>query len=83
MTAITFDAGTTGRDQSSINVPETLQSAESKLVYVFLAASGGATVEELHEALHLRKITLFPVLDTLTERDVVGREGARYVPSAS
>jgi len=83
MTATTLDADMAGRDQSSIAVPETLQSAESKLVYVFLAASDGATVEELHEALHLRKITLFPVLSTLTERDVVGREGARYVPSAS
>ncbi|GAB6860806.1 MarR family transcriptional regulator [Haloplanus litoreus] len=70
-------------DRTTIDVPDELSSAESKLVYVFLAATDGATVEELHEALGLRKITLFPVLSTLSGYDVVAREGARYVPSAA
>lgn len=81
MSATTFD--TTEPDRIAIDVPEGLASAESKLVYVFLAASNGATVEELNDALDIRKISLFPVLRTLTERNVVTREGAAYVPSAS
>jgi len=83
MSTTYLDAETAGRDRPSIDVPESLQSAESTLVYVFLAAADGATVEELHEALDLRKITLFPVLDTLATRDVIGRDGERYVPTAA
>ncbi|WP_251342160.1 TrmB family transcriptional regulator [Haloplanus halophilus] len=75
--------GPDASDDTSLDVPDGLNSAESKLVYVFLAAAEGATVEELHEALDLRKITLFPVLDTLAEREVIDRDGARYVATAS
>ncbi|GAB3320372.1 TrmB family transcriptional regulator [Haloplanus salinarum] len=82
MSATHLAADVSERDRPNIDVPETLRSAESKLVYVFLAATDGATVEELHEALDLRKITLFPVLDTLAERDAINRDGARYVPAA-
>jgi predicted transcriptional regulator len=81
MSATTFD--TTEPNRTTIDVPKDLTAAESKLVYVFLAASNGATVEELNDALGIRKISLFPVLRTLTERDVVTREGEAYVPSAS
>lgn len=81
MSATQFD--TTDADRTSIDVPDDLTSAESKLVYLFLTATDGATIEELHEALDIRKISLFPVLQTLTERDAVAREGATYVPSAS
>jgi hypothetical protein len=70
-------------DRTAIEVPDALRSAESKLVYVFLAAADGATVAELHDALGLRKITLFPVLNTLAEYDVVARDGARYVPAGT
>jgi len=83
MNATHLAADVTESDRPSIDVPETLRSAESKLVYVFLAATDGATVEELHAALDLRKITLFPVLATLAERDVIDRDGARYVPAAA
>jgi predicted transcriptional regulator len=70
-------------DRTAIDVPDALCSAESKLVYVFLAASDGATVAELHEALGLRKISLFPVLNTLAEYDVVARDGTRYVAAGA
>ena len=58
MDATTFDA--TETDRIAIDVPEGLTAAESKLVYVFLAASDGATVEELDAALDMGKISLFP-----------------------
>ncbi|MFB6196549.1 MAG: TrmB family transcriptional regulator [Haloplanus sp.] len=70
-------------DRTALEVPDAISSAESKLVYVFLTAADGATVEELHDALDLRKITLFPVLETLAERGVIDRDGATYVPTAS
>ncbi|AZH23878.1 TrmB family transcriptional regulator [Haloplanus aerogenes] len=78
MSATQFDTPDTG-----IDVPDDLTSAESKLVYLFLTATDGASIDELHDALDIRKISLFPVLRTLTERDVIAREGAIYVPSAS
>jgi len=77
MSATQFDT------TDAIDVPNDLTSAESKLVYLFLTASDGATMEELHDALDIRKISLFPVLRTLTERNVVIREGSTYVPSAA
>jgi len=77
MSATQFDTTDT------LDVPDDLTAPESKLVYLFLAASSGATVEELHEALDIRRISLFPVLRTLTERDAVVREGSTYVPRAS
>jgi predicted transcriptional regulator len=81
MSTTQFDTATP--EPARIDVPDGLTSSESKLVYVFLAATDGATVEELHDALDIRKISLYPVLRTLTDRDVVAREGSTYVPSAS
>jgi len=77
MSATQFDT------TDAIDVPNDLTSAESKLVYLFLTTSEGATMEELHDALDIRKISLFPVLRTLTERNVVTREGSTYVTSAA
>jgi len=79
MSTTHLDAPTT----DAIDVPTDLHSSETKLVYLCLAVRNGATVDELHEALDIRKISLFPVLRTLTDRDVVARDGATYVPNAS
>ncbi|MEF8856020.1 MAG: helix-turn-helix domain-containing protein [Haloplanus sp.] len=78
MSAPQFDTTDAG-----IDVPTDLSSAESKLVYLFLSATDGATVAELHDALDIHKISLFPVLRTLIERGVVTRDGSAYVPTAS
>lgn len=80
MNATQFDTTETA---TRIDVPDDLTSAESKLVYLFLTARGGATIAELHDALDIRKISLFPVLRTLTERGVVAREGPTYLPRTS
>lgn len=58
MSTTQFDV--TESDRIALDVPDGLASSESKLVYVFLAASGGATVEELHDALGIHKISLYP-----------------------
>lgn len=52
-------------------VPETISAPETKLVYVYLQTTGRCTVDELQRNLDMRKISLFPVLDTLRERDLI------------
>jgi len=56
-------------------VPDGVESACGKLVYCFVSARGGATVEELSDDLDITRLTLFAVLSTLEERGVVAREG--------
>lgn len=52
-------------------IPETITASESKLVYLYLRTSDDPTVDELHRNLGVRKLTLFPVLDTLRERGLI------------
>jgi predicted transcriptional regulator len=66
-------------DRTARVVPTDLEASESKLVYLFLATADGATVEDLHEALDIKRISLLPVLDTLDERGLVDRDGDAYV----
>jgi DNA-binding MarR family transcriptional regulator len=67
--------------ERSLAVPDAVDSPQAKLVYLYLSVSPGATVDELHASLDLRRISLLPVLDTLVERGLVDRDGERYVPS--
>lgn len=71
------------RPTDRITVPDDLSAAESKLVYLFVATAGRATVDDLQSSLHLGKITLFPVLRTLSERGLIERTDGGYVPTAS
>lgn len=59
-------------------VPPELSSPRAKLVYLYLATHGTAELDELQDGLGLKKITLYSVLKTLTERGFVGRSGERY-----
>lgn len=59
-------------------LPGELESPRAKLVYLYLSSNGGATVEELQEGLSMKKITLFSILKTLRERDLVGQQADRY-----
>jgi predicted transcriptional regulator len=78
-----MSAQTIERVTDRIAVPDELSAAESKLVYLFLTTADGATVDELQSALDIEKITLFPVLDTLSERGLIERTDGAYVPTAS
>ncbi|MFC6765605.1 MarR family transcriptional regulator [Natrinema soli] len=60
-------------------VPDDLESAQAKLVYVFLDATGGATVDELGEILAMKKIDILSVLNSLSSAGYVTRAGATYV----
>jgi hypothetical protein len=52
-------------------MPDTLSSAEVKLVYFGLQVTDGCTVDELHRMLDVQKLALFPILDTLRTRDLI------------
>jgi predicted transcriptional regulator len=59
-------------------VPPSLDSSTSKLVYVYLSSSESATIDELHAALNVEKLTLYPVLNTLIAADLVTQSEGRY-----
>lgn len=61
-------------------LPAELQSAETKLVYLYVRQTGGCTPAELCESLRLRKLSVFPLLRSLRERELIRREADRYVP---
>ena len=69
-------------DSAPISPPADL-SAESKLVYLYLHTADGCNVDELQANLGLKKLSLFPVLRSLTERGLVRRDGSAYLPQSS
>jgi DNA-binding MarR family transcriptional regulator len=71
------------RAADRVDLPDDLTAADSKLVYLFVAVSDGATVDDLQAALDIKKISLFPVLDTLSERGLIERVEDEYVARAS
>jgi len=60
-------------------LPASLDSPQSKLVYLYLATAGPGTIEELRDALGIEFISLYPVIDTLREKNLVRKDGPRYV----
>lgn len=64
-------------------LPNDLVSAETKLVYLYLATRNGATVEDLHESLGMKKLALYPVLGSLLERNLIDRDGQTFLPMAA
>lgn len=66
-------------EQYEHQLPDTLDTAGSKLVYLYLKVEDEATINELHRALGMKKITLYSLLQTLTATELVDQEGAFYV----
>lgn len=64
-------------------LPSDVSSPSGKLVYLYLATREGATVDELHAALDVPRITVLSVLKTLRGRGLVDRDGDRYLTSRS
>ncbi|WP_227130688.1 TrmB family transcriptional regulator [Halorubellus salinus] len=56
---------TRARTDATPVVPESIESPQAKLVYVYLAQERNATVDDLADALGLRKLGLFDVIATL------------------
>ena len=64
---------------TDIELPDTVETADAKLVYLYLAIEEQATIDELQAVLSMKKISLYPLLQTLTATDFVERVGATYV----
>ncbi|QLG48454.1 MarR family transcriptional regulator [Natrinema halophilum] len=60
-------------------VPDDLESARAKLVYMYLDAADGATVEELSEIMAMKKLDVLSVLNSLSRSGFVDRAGPEYV----
>ncbi|RZH68271.1 helix-turn-helix domain-containing protein [Natrinema altunense] len=60
-------------------VPDDLESARAKLVYIYLDVTEGATVDELGEILAMKKINVLSVLRSLSSAGHVERTGSEYV----
>lgn len=74
---------TMARTTDRFDLPDDLTAADSKLVYLFVAVSDGATVDDLQTALDIKKISLFPVLDTLSKRGLIERVEEQYVTASA
>jgi len=62
-------------------VPARLDSPQSKLVYLYLEATDGATVDDLKSALSMKKIAVLSVLSSLSSDGLVEKDGDTYVAS--
>lgn len=59
-------------------VPDELTSPEAKLVYLALCTTEEATATELQQQLGLSKLTLFPILNSLRQHNLITRTEAGY-----
>lgn len=64
--------------EQQLAIPDDLDSSQTKLVYLAILVAGSATVSELQERLGLSKLTLMPVLASLTANDLVVRTEDGY-----
>ncbi|MFC6769032.1 MarR family transcriptional regulator [Natrinema soli] len=60
-------------------LPTELDSAQSKLVYVTLEATGGATTGDLSRLLNMQKLTILSVLSSLSSQGLIEETGSAYV----
>jgi DNA-binding MarR family transcriptional regulator len=60
-------------------VPDGIESPRAKLVYVYCSVSGGATTDQLCDNLSITRLTLYPILESLKERELIEREDDQYV----
>ena len=60
-------------------LPSDLDSSEAKLVYLYIQATDGATVDDLNETLVMKKMAVLSVLNSLSSDGFVERVGNRYM----
>ncbi|NUB93946.1 MarR family transcriptional regulator [Haloterrigena sp. SYSU A558-1] len=60
-------------------IPEELDSAQAKLVFLCLEATGGATVDDLGDLLAMKKLSILSLLNELSSENLIERRGEEYV----
>lgn len=56
-----------------------LESTNRKLVYLYLAVQGGATIDDLRSDLELTSLTLYRVLPDLREQGLIESEDGEWL----
>lgn len=64
--------------EDSVSLPNTLVSPQGKLVYLALAVVDTATTTDLQQMLGLSKLTLLPILASLSAKDLIQRTEDGY-----
>ena len=70
----------THADAGISELPTELESPQGKLVYLFLEATDGATVDDLGQTLAMKKINVLSVLRSLSSQGLIEKRGETYVP---
>ncbi|SDX85608.1 hypothetical protein SAMN04487946_103127 [Halobellus clavatus] len=60
------------------SMPSELESPRAKLVYLFLSTHGEASISELESSLDMKKMSLYSILSTLRERELIDQDAERY-----
>ena len=68
----------TRTDGETTALPSELESTSSKLVYLYLRTTGECTVDDLQASLEMKKISLYPLLKSLSKKGLVNCEGETY-----
>lgn len=59
-------------------LPAELASPRAKLIYLYLQTERTASIDDLHEALGMAHISLYPILRKLASRGFVEIDGDQY-----
>jgi DNA-binding MarR family transcriptional regulator len=60
-------------------VPDGIESPRAKLVYVYCSVTDGASTDQLCDNLSITRLTLYPILESLEDRELIERENDQYV----
>ena len=66
------------RSQQALQVPEEIDSPRAKLIYLYLAETAEATVDELCSNLRLTRLSVFSILRSLVSDGLVEKNGSVY-----
>ena len=69
---------TANADAETVSIPTELDSTSSKLVYLYLRSAGECTVDDLQASLDMKKISLYPLLKSLSKKGLVDKSGETY-----
>lgn len=59
-------------------LPSELDSAQGKLVYLYLEATGGTTVSDLNQTLSMQKMAILSVLNSLESQGLIEKRDSEY-----
>ncbi|WP_247004762.1 helix-turn-helix domain-containing protein [Halosolutus gelatinilyticus] len=65
-------------NEPPVAIPETVESAEAKLLYLSLRLQGGQTIDELQRTTKLPKLSLYSIVRSLRRNDLVEKDGDSF-----